>query len=104
MIDLRLAHISWSIAGRDARKACDAFLLDVFGGQTAFEMQMSPDILGKGLGREETLIVVGDTMLISIAGWPGGIGADKPVEDMLAFHARDGMWIGVALHVQDLNR
>jgi len=102
MVGLPLAHLSWSLPGNDVRKACDAFFIDVFGAETAYEILLTPETARMGLDREERLMVIGDTMLIPIA--PAGAG-EKPesgIGTMLRRHARPGMWLGVALRVADL--
>ena len=102
MVALPLAHISWALADNDTRKACDAFFLDVFGAETAFEMLMTPEMAKMGFDREERLMVIGDTMLIPVA--PAGPG-EKPesgIGNMLRRHAKPGQWLGVALRVADL--
>jgi hypothetical protein len=98
-----LAHISWALADNKARKACDAFLTDVFGAETAFEVLMTPEAEAMGLDREETLMVVGNTMLISIAPAGPGERPESVIGTMLRNHARPGMWIGLALSVADLD-
>lgn len=102
MIESRFAHTSWAVRDRKERETCDAFLLDVFAAQTSFEMLMSPDRLGLGLAREESLMVVGETMLLPMAARSDGRDGDADFVAMLDFHARDGMWIGIALRVADL--
>ena len=83
MVAIPLAHLSWAIADNADRKACDAFVIDTFGAETAFEMLITPESENMGLDREETLMLVGDTMLIPIA--PAGAGArpDSPTGEML---------------------
>jgi hypothetical protein len=56
-----------------------------------------------GLDREETLMVVGNTMLISIAPMGAGLRPESVIGTMLRKHARPGMWIGIALSVADLD-
>jgi catechol 2,3-dioxygenase-like lactoylglutathione lyase family enzyme len=102
MIDMLFAHTAWAVQDRQEREACDAFLLDVFAAQTGFEILMSPDRQGLGLAREESLMVVGDTMLLPIAARSDGEGADADFVEMLTRHARDTMWIGIALRVKEL--
>ena len=85
-----LAHISWALADNDTRKACDAFLTDVFGAQTAFEVLLPPAVQAMGLDREETLMVVGNTMLISIAPVGPGERPESVIGTMLRHHARPG--------------
>ena len=67
MVGLPLAHVSWAIADNADRKPCDAFFQDVFGAETAFEMLMTPEAETMGLDREESLMMIGDTMVIPIA-------------------------------------
>jgi hypothetical protein len=98
-----LAHISWALADNDTRKACDAFLTDVFGAETAFELLLTPAVQAMGLDREETLMVVGNTMLISIAPVGPGERPESAIGTMLRHHARPGMWIGLAFSVADLD-
>ena len=99
---LPLAHVSWAIADNAHRKACDAFFADVFGAETAFEILMTPEGEAMGLDREESLMMVGDTMIIPIA--PAGSGAKEgaPIGDMLRRSAGPNRWLGLALKVADL--
>lgn len=99
---LPLAHVSWAVADNAARKACDAFFIDVFGAQTAFEMLMTPDMAAVGFDREERLMVIGDTMLIPIAPAGPGEHPDSPIGGMLRRNAGENRWLGVALRVADL--
>lgn len=102
MVALPLAHVSWAIADNETRKACDAFLIDVFGAEIAYEILMTPETEKMGLDREEKLLLIGDTMLIPIA--PAGRG-EQPgsgMGDMLRRYARPGMWLGIALRVASL--
>jgi catechol 2,3-dioxygenase-like lactoylglutathione lyase family enzyme len=103
MVKYPLAHISWALADNIERKACDAFLTTIFGARTAYEVLMTPEVEAMGLDREESLLVVGNTMLISIA--PAGPGnlPQSAIGTMLRKHARPGMWIGIALSVADLD-
>ena len=102
MVAIPLAHISWAIADNADRKPCDAFFIDIFGAETAFEMLMTPEAVAMGLDREERLMMVGDTMLIPIA--PAGPGATPgaPIGDMLRRSAAPHRWLGLALKVADL--
>ncbi|MFM5932303.1 MAG: glyoxalase [Novosphingobium sp.] len=102
MVSLPLAHISWAIADNADRPACDAFFIDLFGAQTAFEMLVTPETAHYRFDREERLMVVGDTMLIPIA--PAGPGADagSPIGDMLRRTAGPNRWIGLSLRVANL--
>ncbi|PLK27885.1 glyoxalase [Novosphingobium sp. TH158] len=99
---LPLAHISWAIADNADRPACDAFILDLFGAQTAYEMLVTPETAHYRFDREERLMVVGDTMLIPIA--PAGPGAEpgNPLGDMLRRSAGENRWIGLAFRAADL--
>ncbi|MET1755335.1 glyoxalase [Novosphingobium sp. RD2P27] len=102
MVAMPVAHISWALADNAQRPACDAFFQDVFGAQTAFEMLITPDTAHMGLDREESLMMVGDTMIIPIA--PAGSGEDErsPLGNMLRRSAHAMRWVGVALKVADL--
>ncbi len=102
MVAIPLAHVSWAIADNADRPAVDAFFLDVFGAETAFEMLVTPETAHMGLDREERLMMVGDTMLIPIA--PAGAGAREgaPIGDMLRRSAGADRWLGLALRVADL--
>ena len=102
MVAMPLAHVSWAIADNADRPACDAFFVDVFGAQTAYEMLITPETAEMGLDREERLMMVGDTMIIPIA--PAGKGAKpgNPIGDMLRRSAGPNRWLGVALKVSDL--
>ena len=103
MPEFSLAHISWALPDNDTRKACDAFLRDIFGARTAFELVLTPELEGHGFDREETLLLVGDTMLISIAPAGPGTRPDSPIGSMLRAADRPGMWLGFALTVEDLD-
>jgi catechol 2,3-dioxygenase-like lactoylglutathione lyase family enzyme len=97
-----LVHVSWSLADNAGRPACDAFFREVFGASTAHEILITPETEKMGLDREESLLMIGDTMLIPIA--PAGRGAQEghPLGDMLRRSAAPHRWIGVALKVTDL--
>ncbi|HEX7750970.1 MAG TPA: glyoxalase [Novosphingobium sp.] len=97
-----LAHVSWAVADNAARQACDAFFLDVFGAETAFEMLVTPEAAALGLDREERLMMVGDTMIIPIAPAGPALEAGSPVGEMLRRSAVPHRWLGVALKVADL--
>ncbi len=99
-----VAHVSWAIADNADRKPCDAFFEDVFGARTVYEILITPDTEGMGLDREESLMMVGDTMLIPIA--PAGAGAREgaAIGDMLRRSAGANRWLGLALKVADLGR
>lgn len=102
MVAMPLVHVSWALADNAGRPACDAFLKDVFGAETAYEMLVTPETEKMGLDREESLLMIGDTMVIPIA--PAGRGAQEghPLGDMLRRSALPMRWIGVALKVADL--
>jgi hypothetical protein len=102
VVGLPLAHISWSLSDNTVRKACDAFFIDVFGAETAYEILLTPETAAMGLDREERLMVIGDTMLIPIAPAGAGEKPESPIGTMLRRHARPGMWLGLALRVADL--
>jgi catechol 2,3-dioxygenase-like lactoylglutathione lyase family enzyme len=97
-----LVHVSWSLADNAQRPACDAFFREVFGAATAHEILITPETEKMGLDREESLLMISDTMLIPIA--PAGRGAQEghPLGDMLRRSAAPHRWIGVALKVRDL--
>lgn len=97
-----LVHVSWALADNAGRPACDAFFREVFGASTAHEILITPETEKMGLDREESLLMMGDTMLIPIA--PAGRGAQEgsPLGDMLRRSAAPHRWIGVALKVTDL--
>ncbi|MDE8650349.1 glyoxalase [Novosphingobium album (ex Liu et al. 2023)] len=102
MPGMPLAHVSWAIADNADRKPCDAFFQDVFGAEIAYEMLMTPEAQAMGLDREESLMMVGDTMIVPIA--PAGKGAEPgaPIGEMLRRSAAPMRWLGVALKVADL--
>jgi len=97
-----LVHVSWALADNAGRPACDTFFREVFGASTAHEILITPETEKMGLDREESLLMIGDTMLIPIA--PAGRGAleGSPLGDMLRRSAAPHRWIGVALKVNDL--
>lgn len=102
MVAIPLAHISWAIADNADRKACDQFFIDVLGAEIAYEMLVTPEAEAMGLDREESLMMIGDTMVIPIA--PAGRGASEgaPIGDMLRRSAAPGRWLGLALKTADL--
>ncbi|MFM5906198.1 MAG: VOC family protein [Novosphingobium sp.] len=102
MASLPLAHISWAIADNADRPACDAFFIDLFGAETAFEMLVTPETAHYRFDREERLMVIGNTMLIPIA--PAGPGAEagSPIGDMLRRTAGHNRWIGLSFRAQNL--
>ncbi|WP_395330387.1 glyoxalase [Novosphingobium sp. BL-8H] len=97
-----LVHVSWALADNAGRPACDAFFREVFGAQTAHEILITPETEKMGLDREESLLMVGDAMLIPIAPAGGGAREGSPLGDMLRRSAAPHRWIGVALKVADL--
>lgn len=84
------------------RPACDAFFKDVFGARTASEILITPQTEALGLDREESLMMIGDTMVIPIAPAGRGAQAGNPLGDMLRRSAAPMRWIGLALKVGDL--
>src|SRR3546814_11025053 len=78
-----LVHISWALADNATRPACDAFFRDVFGAEPVYEMLITPETEHYGFDREETLMMIGDAMVIPIA--PAGRGARQghPRGDLL---------------------
>ncbi len=97
-----LVHVSWALADNADRPACDAFFRDVFGAKTAYEILVTPETAALGFDREESLLMIGDTMVIPIA--PAGRGAEvgNPLGDMLRRSALPMRWIGLALKTTDL--
>ncbi|MCT2398308.1 glyoxalase [Novosphingobium mangrovi (ex Huang et al. 2023)] len=97
-----LVHVSWAIADNADRPACDVFFQDVFGAEPVYEILVTPETEKMGLDREETLMMIGDTMVIPIA--PAGRGAQEgaPTGDMLRRSAAPMRWLGLALKVRDL--
>lgn len=104
MVAMPLAHVSWAVADNDVRKACDAFFIDVFGAQTAYEMLITPETAALNFDREERLMMIGDTMIIPIAPAGGGTSPDSPLGEMLRRSAAPHRWLGAALKVADLGR
>jgi len=102
MVSLPLFHIAWALGTNEERHACDKFFLDVFGAQTGYEVSISPDTAASGTDREESLMVVGNTMLIPIAPLGDGEKIGSNIGDMLRDHAIPGKWIGIALKVDDV--
>ncbi|MFC0205533.1 VOC family protein [Novosphingobium soli] len=97
-----LVHVSWALADNAGRPACDAFFRDVFGAQTAYEILVTPETERLGLDREESLLLIGDTMVIPIAPAGRGAQAGNPLGDMLRRSAAPMRWIGLALKANDL--
>ena len=102
MAALALAHISWALADNALRPACDAWVIDLFGAETAFEMLVTPETEKYRFDREERLMVVGDTMLIPIAPAGQGVEVGNPLGDMLRRSAGLNKWIGLAFRTGDL--
>ncbi|MBU6267516.1 MAG: VOC family protein [Sphingomonadales bacterium] len=99
---LPLAHLSWALADNALRPACDAFFIDLFGAETAYEMLVTPETEAMGLDREERLMMIGDTMLIPIAAAGRGADPESPIGQMLRRSAGENRWLGVSLRVADL--
>ena len=97
-----LAHVSWALADNVARKPCDQWVLDTFGAEVVYEMLMTPEAERMGLDREETLMMIGDTMVIPIAPAPSGPAAESPTGQMLRRNAGSMRWLGLALRVANL--
>lgn len=102
MAAMPLAHLSWALADNADRAACDAFIIDTFGAETAYEILITPENADMGLDREEKLMLVGDTMLIPIAPAGAGETPQSPTGEMLRRNAGSMRWLGVALRVPDL--
>jgi catechol 2,3-dioxygenase-like lactoylglutathione lyase family enzyme len=102
MVAMPLAHISWAIADNADRKPCDRFYQDVFGAEPVYEILVTPETEHMGFDREESLMMIGDTMVIPIAPAGGGVEQGAPIGDMLRRAASPMRWIGVALRVADL--
>lgn len=102
MAVMPLAHVSWAIADNDTRKACDAWLIDMFGAEIAYEMLMTPEAEAMGLDREEKLMMIGDTMVIPIAAAGPGLSPQSPTGEMLRRSAGLNRWLGLALKVADI--
>lgn len=102
MPGMPLAHVSWAVPDDETRRACDAFFIDVFGAEIASEMLVTPESAALGIDREETLLMVGDTMLIPVAAAGAGLSKDSPSGEMLRKAAQPMRWLGVALKVADL--
>jgi hypothetical protein len=102
MGQMPLAHVSWAIAENADRKPCDQWLADTFGAEPVYEMLMTPEAEAMGLDREETLTMIGDTMVIPIAPAPSGPAVNSPTGQMLRRNAGSMRWLGLALKVPDL--
>lgn len=102
MVSLPLAHVSWAIADNADRKAADAFIIDTFGAETAFEILITPENEHLGMDREEKLMLIGDTMLIPIAPAGPGLSPSSPTGEMLRRNAGPNRWLGLALKVADI--
>ena len=97
-----LAHVSWAIADNADRKGCDSFFMDLFGAEPVYEILITPENENLGMDREETLMMIGDTMVIPIAPAGPGETAASPTGEMLRRSAGSMRWLGVALKVADL--
>src|SRR5437879_13780395 len=104
MVAMPLAHVSWAIADNDVRKACDAWVIDTFGAEPAYEILITPENEQLGMDREEKLMMIGDTMVIPIAPAGPGLTAASPTGEMLRRSAGPNRWLGVALKVANLAR
>lgn len=102
MPGMPLAHVSWGVADDETRRACDAFFIDVFGAEVASEMLVTPESAALGIDREESLLMIGDTMLIPVTAAGAGLSPDSPSGEMLRKAAQPMRWLGVALKVADL--
>jgi hypothetical protein len=102
MAMMPIAHISWALADNAQRPACDGFFQDVFGARAVYEMLETPATAGMGLDREESLMMVGDTMIIPIAPAGDGTRETSALGNMLRRSAAPMRWIGVALKVASL--
>lgn len=102
MVAMPLAHVSWAISANADRKACDHFFQDVFGAETVYEILVTPETEKMGLDREESLMMIGDTMVIPIAAAGRGAQEGAPLGDMLRRSAAPMRWLGVALKVANL--
>lgn len=102
MMDCHLLHVNWAVSDNVRRRDCDRFFLDVFAAQTGHEMLYTRDAEESGADREESLMVVSDIMLIPIAPFGKGLSSTSEIGKMLQFHAKPGMWIGIALEVDDI--
>ena len=101
---LPLAHISWAIADNASRTTCDAFFIDLFGAQTAYEVLITPETEKYRLDREERLMVIGDTMFVPIAPAGHGVEPGNPLGDMLRRAAGPNKWLGMAFRAADLKQ
>lgn len=102
MVAMPLAHVSWAIADNADREPCDRFYQDVFGAETVYEILITPETENMGFDREESLMMIGDTMVIPIAAAGRGAQAGVPIGDMLRRSAAPMRWLGVALRAADL--
>lgn len=102
MVAMPLAHLSWAIADNTDRKPCDHFFQEVFGAEPVFEILIDPANDLAGLDREETLMIIGDSMIIPIAPAGASVQEGSPAGDMLRRSAAPMRWLGVALRVDDL--
>ncbi len=102
MVGMPLAHVSWTIADNADRKPCDAFYQDVFGAETVFEILLTPETDAMGMNREESLMMIGDTMIIPIAPAGKAVQEGHPAGDMFRRSAAPMRWLGLALRVDDL--
>lgn len=104
MPGMPLAHVSWAVADDETRRACDAFFIDVFGAEVASEMLVTPESAALGIDREESLLMIGDTMLIPVTAAGAGLSPDSPSGEMLRKAAVPMRWLGAAVKVADLKK
>jgi hypothetical protein len=102
MVAFPLVHVSWSLP-RNKRKPCDAFFGDLFGARSIYELCITPDNANLGYDREESLLLIADSLLIPVAPGGGGLTDGSPIGDMLRRSAKPGMWLGIAFRVSDLD-
>lgn len=98
-----LAHIGFAVADEPTRKAWDAFLREVFAAETVYEVLTTPESEALAVDRHQTLLAIGDTILIAATPAGRGLTPDSPVGTMLRHHMVPGKWIGIALSVADLD-
>jgi hypothetical protein len=102
MHDLTLEHVEWTTPETETRRAGDRFFTDVFAAQTGLEMLWTPDLTNNGQDREESLMVIGDTMLVPMAPIGRGHEPESVVGQMCREFARPFRWMGMALHTSDI--
>ena len=103
MIAFPLAHIGFAVADETTRKAWDAMLRDIFAAGTVYEVLMTPEAEALNLDRHQTLLAVGDTVLIAATPAGRGLTGESPIGTMLRNHMIPNKWIGIAIAVADLD-